>query len=51
MSFEPFFDLQLDISRCADLESCHSSFFEAKPLSDYKDDGRVVRAYHEQRIE
>jgi hypothetical protein len=51
VTFEPFFDLQLEISRCADLENCLSSFFEAKPLSDYKDDGRVVRAYHEQRIE
>ncbi len=51
VTFEPFFDLQLEISRCADLENCLSSFFEEKPLSDYKDDGKVVRAYHQQRIE
>ena len=51
VTFEPFFDLQLEISKCGDLENCLSSFFEEKPLSDYKDDGRVVRAYHQQRIE
>ncbi len=51
VSFEPFFDLQLEISRCQDLQSCLNSYFDSKYLNDYKVEGKVVRAYHQQYIE
>ena len=51
VSFEPFFLLNLEISRCEDLESCLSSFFETKPLTDYMVDGKLARAWHQQQIE
>jgi hypothetical protein len=46
VKFEPFFILNLEISRCEDLESCLHSFFDAKRINDYKVDGREVRASH-----
>lgn len=43
--------MSLEITRCEDLESCMSSFFDQKYLNDYKVDGVPVRAYHQQFIE
>lgn len=51
VTFEPFFVLNLEITKCEDLESCLSSFFDQIPLSDYKVDGNIVRAHHQQMIE
>jgi hypothetical protein len=52
VTFEPFFFLNLEITKCEDLESCLSSFFESNYLSDFKDEtGKVVKAYHQQLIE
>ena len=52
VTFEPFFALNLEISRCEDLESCLSSYFRSKNLDDYKDEaGKFVKAYHQQLIE
>ena len=51
VTFEPFFALNLEISRCEDIENSLDSFFDQKRLSDYKVDGREVRAYHQQYIE
>lgn len=51
VTFEPFFVLNLEITKCEDLESCLSSFFDQAPLHDYKVDGKVVRAHHQQMIE
>lgn len=52
VSFEPFFALNLEISRCDTLENCLSSYFQSKYLDDYKDEaGMFVRAYHQQLIE
>lgn len=48
VTFEPFFILNLEISKCEDLESCLHSFFNAKRLDDYKLDGKEVRASHHQ---
>jgi hypothetical protein len=48
VSFEPFFALNLEISKCEDLESCLSSYFRSKYLDDYKDEaGKFVKAYHQ----
>ena len=33
---EPFFMLNLEITRDNELESCLESFFEIRPLTDYK---------------
>lgn len=46
VTFEPFFVLNLEITKCEDLESCMSSFFDERYLNDYKVDGKIVRAYH-----
>lgn len=48
VTFEPFFVLNLEITKCEDLESCLSSFFDQRPLSDYKEEGKLVKAYHQQ---
>jgi ubiquitin C-terminal hydrolase len=51
VTFEPFFILNLEISRCEDLESCLQSFFNEKRINDYKVDGVEVRAVHQTQFE
>lgn len=46
VTFEPFFILNLEISRCEDLEACLFSFFNEKRINDYKVDGVEVKAVH-----
>jgi hypothetical protein len=46
VTFEPFFVLNLEITKCEDLESCLHSFFDTKLINDYKIDGKTVRANH-----
>lgn len=48
VTYEPFSVLNLEISKCEDLESCLYSFFTEKRIEDYKIDGRKVRAYYKQ---
>ena len=47
VTFEPFFVLNLEITRCEDLESCLHSFFNEKRINDYKLEGKEVRAYYQ----
>ena len=46
LTYEPFFILNLEITKCEDLESCLYSYFNERRLNDYKVDGRVVGAYY-----
>jgi ubiquitin C-terminal hydrolase len=51
VTFEPFFILNLEISKCYDLESCLCSFFDERRLSDYKVEGKERKAYYQQTFE
>lgn len=51
VTYEPFFAINLEITRCEALEDCLHAFFEEKRLNDYKLDGRPVKAYYTQKIE
>lgn len=46
VTYEPFFFLNLEVNRSESLEDCLNAFFKAKPLNDYKVDGKEVRATH-----
>jgi len=46
ITYEPFFILNLEITKCEDLESCLYSFFNERRINDYKVDGRTVGAYY-----
>jgi len=46
VNFEPFFILNLEITKCEDLQSCLHSFFDTKYINDYKIEGKTVRANH-----
>ena len=44
VNFEPFFILQIEITRWEDLESCLDHFFSESRLIDYKVDDKNVAA-------
>lgn len=46
VTYEPFFILNLEISRCYNLNDCLSSFFQERKISDYSVDGKDKRAYY-----
>jgi hypothetical protein len=47
ITLEPFFMLNLEISRCESLENCLESFFTERTLNDYKNsEGKTVHAKH-----
>jgi ubiquitin C-terminal hydrolase len=52
ITLEPFFILNLEISRCEEIENCLESFFTERVLNDYKNsDGINVRAIHRYQID
>eukprot|EP00347_Sterkiella_histriomuscorum_P023370 403334902 len=51
VTFEPFFFLNLEVNRSESLEECLNNFFRSKIINDYKLEGKIVRATHQQQIE
>jgi len=51
VTYEPFFVISLEITKCEDLESCLFNFFSEKRLNDYKHEGRPVKAYYKQTLD
>jgi len=51
VTYEPFFVLNLEITKCEDLQSCLYSFFTEKRIEDYKHEGRKVKAYYQQQVD
>lgn len=51
VTFEPFFILHLEITKCEDLENCLYQFFLEKKLNDYKVDGVLTYAYYKQHLD
>ena len=51
INLEPFFILNLEISKCEEIESCLESFFNERVLNDYVSNGVPVRATHKYQIE